>query len=223
MSDPAARPTPLGLAVLGLLYGGPLHPYRMQRLLKEWGKDQVINVGQRSSLYKTIRRLQDGGLIAVHETERDRQYPERTVYQLTDQGRHSVLTWLTEMVSLPRNEYPSFPAALSFLMLLGPKGALDALRRRGEALREALAELAGDLARHTRTIPRVTLLEVEYQHAVTAAALAWVDGVVQDLANGRLDWTKSDFAVVADAYRLDDPAPDTGQGARPHAGPGGAH
>ena len=207
MPDSAARPSPLGLAVLGLLYGGPLHPYRMQRLLKEWGKDQVINLGQRSSLYKTIRRLEDSGLIAVRQTERDRQYPERTVYGLTDHGRHSVLTWLTEMISLPRNEYPSFPAALSFLMLLGPQGALDALRRRGEALREVLAELAGDLARHAGTIPRVTLLEVEYQHAVTAAALAWIDTVVQDLANGRLDWSKSDFAVAADAYLLDDPAP----------------
>jgi DNA-binding PadR family transcriptional regulator len=73
------RPSPLGLTVLGLLYSGPLHPYRMHRLLKEWGKDEVINVGQRSSLYKTIKRLEDGGLIAVRQTERDGQYPERTV------------------------------------------------------------------------------------------------------------------------------------------------
>ena len=67
-------PSPLGLAVLCLLYGGPLHPYRMQRLLKEWGKDQVINVGQRSSLYKTIGRLSESGLIAVRQTERDPAY-----------------------------------------------------------------------------------------------------------------------------------------------------
>ena len=80
-------PSPLGLAVLCLLYGGPLHPYRMQRLLKEWGKDQVINVGQRSSLYKTIGRLSESGLIAVRQTERDHQYPERTVYEITESGR----------------------------------------------------------------------------------------------------------------------------------------
>ena len=31
---------------------GPLHPYGMQRLIKLWGKDQVVNVGQRANLYR---------------------------------------------------------------------------------------------------------------------------------------------------------------------------
>lgn len=202
----AARPSPLGLAVLGLLSGGPLHPYRMQRLLKDWGKDQVINVGQRSSLYKTISRLEDSGLIAVRQTERERQYPERTVYELTEHGRHSVIAWLTEMISVPRNEYPTFPAALSFLMLLGPDKALTALRRRRGLLRETMSVLATELARYSENLPRVTLLEVEYQQAVTAAALAWIDGVVEDLATGALTWTEEDFSTAADAYRLEDPA-----------------
>ncbi len=149
MAD-SPRPSPLGLAVLGLLYGGPLHPYRMQRLLKEWGKDQVINVGQRSSLYKTIGRLHDAGLIAVRNTERDQQYPERTVYELTEEGRRSALAWLNDMLSTPRNEYPRFPAALSFVMLLGPAGALAALRRRSESLRETRAALEAELARYAR-------------------------------------------------------------------------
>src|ERR1700677_5301211 len=111
-------PSPLGLAVLCLLYGGPLHPYGMQRLLKEWGKDQVINVGQRSTLYKTIGRLTDSGLIAVRQTERDQQYPERTVYELTPEGRGPALKSLAEMLATRRNEFPMFPAALSFAMLL---------------------------------------------------------------------------------------------------------
>ena len=85
--DPKFRPSPLALAVLGLLVVGPLHPYGMQRLIKQWGKDEVVNVGQRANLYKTIRRLQDAGLIAVLQTERDQRYPERTVYELTDAGR----------------------------------------------------------------------------------------------------------------------------------------
>jgi DNA-binding PadR family transcriptional regulator len=192
------------VAVLGLLYGGPLHPYRMQRLLKEWGKDQVVNVGQRSSLYKTIGRLHDTGLIAVRRTERDQQYPERTVYELTDDGRRSVLAWLTDMLSTPRNEYPSFPAALSFAMLLGPAGAMAALRSRAESLLRSQATLEAELARHSATLPRVTLLEVEYQIAITAAELAWVNSVVDDLSQGALRWTREDFSDAAGAYQLDD-------------------
>ncbi|MEQ1840955.1 MAG: PadR family transcriptional regulator, partial [Verrucomicrobiales bacterium] len=42
--------SPLALAVLTLLREAPMHPYQMQRLIKERGKDQVINVQQRASL-----------------------------------------------------------------------------------------------------------------------------------------------------------------------------
>ncbi len=200
------RPSPLGLAVLCLLYGGPLHPYRMQRLLKEWGKDQVINVGQRSSLYKTIGRLSESGLIAVRQTERAQQYPERTVYELTADGRGFVLKWLAEMLANPRNEFPTFPAALSFAMLLGPEGLLSALRERSKLLQAAVAGLGGALADYAPGVPRVALLETEYQLAVTEAELQWVQQVVNELADGSLTWTYEDFTGAADAY-LPDPPP----------------
>ena len=66
--DETFRPSPLAVAVLSLLHAGPLHPYAMQRLIKLWGKDRVVNVGQRANLYKTIRRLEEGrpGRRAAH-------------------------------------------------------------------------------------------------------------------------------------------------------------
>ena len=114
------RRSPLALAILGLLEDGPLHPYGMQQLIKQWGKDQVINVGQRASLYKMINRLGEAGLIKVRETTRDHQYPERTSYELTDAGRAASRQWMAEILSTPRNEFPEFPAALSFLPMLTP-------------------------------------------------------------------------------------------------------
>jgi DNA-binding PadR family transcriptional regulator len=197
------RPSPLGLAVLCLLYGGPLHPYRMQRLLKEWGKDQVINVGQRSTLYKTIGRLSEKGLIAVRQTERAQQYPERTVYELTHEGRGFVLKWLAEMLAHHRNEFPAFPAALSFSMLLGPEGVLSALRERSESLSVAVTDLRAALAEYASGVPRVALFETEYQLAVTEAELRWVEQILGELADGSLTWTSEDFAGAADAYLPD--------------------
>jgi DNA-binding PadR family transcriptional regulator len=193
----------MGLAVLGLLAGGPLHPYRMQRLIKEWGKDQVVNVGQRANLYKTIKRLHEAGLIAVHQTERDQGYPERTVYQLTDDGRQAMHAWLTEMVSTPRNEYPQFPAALSFLMLLEPKEARVVLEQRADLVRKRLAAMDRELKQYSETLPRVTVLETEYQRAVLAAELRWVNGVVADLRAGVLGWSEEDFRTAEEAYLLD--------------------
>jgi DNA-binding PadR family transcriptional regulator len=193
--------SPLALAVLGLLAGGPLHPYRMERLLKEWGKDQVIRIGQRANLYGAIKRLHGAGAIAIRQTERDQQYPERTVYEITDEGRDLLLERLAEMVSTPRNEFPEFPAALSFVMLLGPNGAALNLEKRAERLRASVAALGETLERYSHAIPRVTVLETEYQHAVATAELGWVEKILNELRTGALTWSDSDFADAADAYR----------------------
>lgn len=194
------RHSPLALAVLGLLAGGPLHPYRMQRLLKDWGKDRVINVGQRAGLYSTIKRLAAAGAVAVRQTERDQQYPERTVYEITDEGRRLVHQWLVDMLETPRNEFPVFPAALSFLMLLGPEEAASCLAARERRLATALDELDRLLALHGDGLPRVTLLETEFVRASTSAELDWVTGVLRDLAHGQLAWSDDDFADASDAY-----------------------
>ncbi len=203
MSAPL-RPSPLGLAVLGLLQVGPLHPYGIQRLIKLWGKDQVVNVGQRANLYRMINRLHDAGLIAVRQTERDQQFPERTVYELTDEGRLTSREWLTTMLSTPRNEFPEFPAAMSFIMGLTPEESLAVLEERAETLRDLVAGHDRNLAEHSGSLPRVTLLETEYLRAVTDAELQWVDGVMDDLREGSLRWSYEDFetAIAADEASL---------------------
>lgn len=198
-----SRISPLGIAILGLLAGGPLHPYRMERLLREWGKDQVIKIGQRANLYTAIKRLHAAGAIAVRQTERDQQYPERTVYEITDDGRELLTSRLTEMVSTPRNEFPEFPAALSFLMLLGPDGAATGLEKRSAQLRATAAGMDEAMSELSPALPRVTLIENEYQRAMIRAELAWVEGILEDLRTGTLTWSSADFAGAADAYQPD--------------------
>jgi len=195
--DSEFRSSPLALAVLSLLHAAPLHPYGMQRLIKLWGKDSVINVGQRANLYKTIRRLTRAGLIAVQRTERDQQYPERTVYELTQAGRDATRSWLTEMLARPRNEFPQFPAALSVLMLLSPAEAGTALGERARILRQQLASLDAELAGYSGTLPRSVLIDDEYQRAMLAAELGWLDAVIADLAAGTLSWSYEELAALA--------------------------
>ncbi|MTE11710.1 PadR family transcriptional regulator [Nocardia aurantiaca] len=187
--------SPLAMAVLGILHLEPMHPYAIQRRIKEWGKDKVVNVGQRAQLYKTIARLQEAGLVAVRETGRDQQYPERTVYEITDAGRTSCLAWIDEMVSTPRNEFPEFPAALSFLMLLAPAEARAELEKRAAAVRAELEAIdSGMVQAEQFGLPRITMLEDEYQRAVTAAELHWLEGVLADLADGSLTWSWESLA-----------------------------
>ncbi|MDX6264131.1 MAG: hypothetical protein QOH84_5819 [Kribbellaceae bacterium] len=188
--DPTFRRSPLALAILGLLENGPLHPYGIQRLIKQWGKDQVVNVGQRTSLYRMIVRLEEAGLIAVGDTERDERYPERTTYQLTDAGRAASREWLAEIVSTPRNEFPEFPAALSFIMLLTPEAAAGLFAERREQLTRRITSLEADLASEYEgaPVPRVVLVETEYQRAIADAELRWIDALLDDLRSGALTW-----------------------------------
>jgi DNA-binding PadR family transcriptional regulator len=192
------RPSPSGLTVLALLGAGPLHPYGMQRLIKSWGKDEVVNIGQRANLYKTIRRLHEAGLITVRQTERAQQYPERTVYELTEEGRRTGLRWLAGMLAAPRSEYPEFPAALSFAMALDPDEVTSVLAQRLTALQARLAELGTQLQAGHVTTPRIALIETEYSHAVTSAEARWLSSVIDDLKSGKLTWDHDQLAAQAD-------------------------
>ena len=190
---PTFRRSPLALAILGLLENGPMHPYGIQRLIKQWGKDQVVNVGQRTSLYRMIVRLEEEGMITAGATERDERYPERTVYHLTEDGRATCREWLAEILTTPRNEFPEFPAALSFLMLLTPQAARALLDQRREHLVRRLGELDAELAGQGEdgAIPRWALLDTEYQRATTDAELRWVVGTVDALQDGSLTWSRA--------------------------------
>lgn len=163
------------------------------------GKDQVVNVGQRASLYRTIDRLLAAGLVTVRETGRDQQYPERTVYELTDEGRSTMRVWLGEMLSAPKQEFPRFPAALSFVLMLAPEEALDVLEQRATAVAGALDAHDKSLAeqREIHGLPRVTMLEAEYLRAMTAAELDWIRAVTDDLRSGRLSWSREELIGIA--------------------------
>jgi DNA-binding PadR family transcriptional regulator len=161
--------------------------------MKEWGKDQVVNVGQRANLYRAISRLEEAGYVAVRHTEREQQFPERTVYEITEAGRQARHEWLTDMLATPRKEFPEFPAALSFVMLLDQDEVRSLLERRAAATRAQLADLEAEFDRYRDELPRLSLLETEYLRAVTAAEVAWLDGVLEDLRSGSLSWTAEDF------------------------------
>lgn len=196
----APRSSPLALTVLALLHYQPLHPYGIQRLIKQWGKDQVVNVEQRTSLYRTIERLLAAGLIAVRETERDPRYPERTVYEITGAGRQTARRWLEEMLAEPRQEYPEFPAALSHVLMLEPGELADVLDRRAERLAAALAALdANAVAESEQGLPRIAMLEAEYQRAVLQAEAAWVRSVIAELRSGALTWSRQELMAFAEA------------------------
>jgi DNA-binding PadR family transcriptional regulator len=191
------RRSPLALAILGLLEDGPLHPYGMQQLIKRWGKDEVINVGQRATLYKMITRLCEAGLIRPTGTTRDHAYPERTSYELTDAGRTTRQQWMAEVLSTPRNEFPEFPAGLSFIPLVSPEAALELLTTRRDLLVRRLADRDALIASAGIELPAASMLETEYLHGVTEAEVRWLDTVIARLRDGTLTWSRREMHEAA--------------------------
>ncbi|MFD9663829.1 PadR family transcriptional regulator [Rhodococcus sp. NPDC059968] len=186
MSSP--RRSVLAMAVLSMLSEEPMHAYRMQQLIKERHKDEVVNVAQRNSVYQTIERLLRDGLIEVESTERAENRPERTTYRLTGTGVTTLTHWLRGMVAEPAREFPEFPAALAFLPSLDSGDALDALRARITVLEQQLAGLDAGLAESASFLPRLFLVEDEYRRAVLVAELDYVRSLADDVAAGELRW-----------------------------------
>jgi len=196
MSD--RKPSPTALAVLALLYEEPMHPYRMQKLIKERHKDEVINVKQRASLYQAIRRLERDGLIRVREVAAEGNLPDRTIYELTPEGREAAVLWMREMLSKPVNEYPRFPAALAHLPLLSHGEVVQALKARARSLEKEKSRLERQMRGEGADLPRLFLLETEYLLAVIGAEVDWLNGVIRDLEQGAITWSADDLAALAE-------------------------
>lgn len=186
------------LAVLAFLREQPMHPYEMQRLLRERHKDELLSL-KRGSLYHAIKRLARAGLIEPVATGREGRRPERTTYRLVPRGAAELLRSVRRRLAIPRREPSEFFGGLSFLVYLTPK---DAAARLGERLRRLETEIAELLATRKRTlarVARVNLLEEEYLLALRRAELRWLRGVREALRRRRLRWNLKDILRAARA------------------------
>ena len=194
------KPSALGLIVLWQLYEKPLHAYAIQKLIEAEGKSRVVNVRSRASLYQAIERLVRLGLVEVAETVRVAGYPDRTVYAITDAGREVGREWLREMLRDTGAAFPEFIAAVSLLFVLTPEDAREQLEQRARRLADELAGTEAAMAEAPPALPRLFLLEEEYRKAVLQAQLAWLRDVIEDLREGRLDWSEQWLRQIAEAF-----------------------
>jgi DNA-binding PadR family transcriptional regulator len=200
MSQESKEPYNLwSLTVLCLLRVQSMHPYELQRRIREWHKDEFLDL-KRGSLYHAIERLRRQGAIEPVETTRSGRRPERTVYRLTDAGKQQVLDWLHDMLARPTREPTQFFAALSFLGQLSPESVLAQLHKRADALLGEIAGLDTVLKTMVPQIGRLVLIEVEYARAMRQAELAWVQSLQKELQAGGLSWDPQENLRWAAAF-----------------------
>ena len=160
-----SRSNPLALAVLVCLYEKPMHPYEVAQTLRQRAKQESVRLNY-GSLYAVVESLEKKGFIKATGTVHEGKRPQRTVYEITDDGALEMTDWLTELIGTPNKEYPAFMAGLSFMPALDPDDALAALRRRAEMLTVKLVALRGvEQAARDAGLPRIFELEAEYEEA----------------------------------------------------------
>lgn len=181
------RSNPLALAVLVCLYERPMHPYEVATTLRQRNKHESVRLNY-GSLYAVADALERRGLITPQQTTREGRLPERTIYALTDAGLVEMRDWLTDLVSMPVNDYPAFEAALSFLPALRPDEVAELLEERGRRLQIELAQ-----AHATRELvekqglPRLFWVEAEFRMLLRETELAYVRTLARDIESGALE------------------------------------
>jgi DNA-binding PadR family transcriptional regulator len=173
----------LGLAVLSTVMFKPMHPYEMATVMRERGKDQDMDI-KWGSLYTVVSNLEKHGFLTATGSDRRGGRPERTVYAITDAGRAELKDWVRDLLGEPEPEFPRFMAALSVLGVLPPDEVAELLRQRLAVLEE---RLASDRERLAATgVPRIFLLEGEYDLAVRQAEADWVRSLLDEFESGSL-------------------------------------
>lgn len=194
----------LALAVLSYLTQRPMHPYELQRSLKDNDAAHTFKLSY-GALYSVVRQLASAGFIEELETEREGNRPERTVYRLTPAGAQEMGDWLRELLAEPQSEYPAFAAALSLIVVLPPEEAAALLTDRLGRIEAERAELSRtrDAAIAAGVHP-VFLVEDEYRSALLSAEADFVAGFIDRIADADSDWAapwRAHHAGAADQAR----------------------
>jgi DNA-binding PadR family transcriptional regulator len=175
----------LGLYLLSLLSQQPMYPYEMAQTLRFRGKDKnfPINWG---SLYTVVANLAKYGFIEEAGTVREGKQPERTTYQITELGLAELRDWLTELLSVPEDESNGFVVALSEALVLAPDEVIELLTARLATIEKANAAQQADLKQWVEILPRILLIEAEYQLAIRVAQSQWLRGLLTELVEGTI-------------------------------------
>jgi DNA-binding PadR family transcriptional regulator len=202
MSDTTLAGTeisPLALSILELLDERPMHPYELAATMRERHQDEFIRLNF-GSLYHTVEVVERNGWIVPAEREKEGRRPERTIYKLTPLGREMLVQVVSEILAVPRREYPHFAAGLMFMHHLSADQAAERLRERGASLAAKAEKLRGIMAQlRADGVTRLSIVELEHKIAMLEFERKWVSGLEKEIADGRLEWK---VGIHTDSERL---------------------
>lgn len=181
------------LLVLGVIQiRGRTHGYQVRRELVSWSADQWANI-KPGSLYHALKQLTKERLLEAVEVEESEAGPERTMYEITEDGRTELSTLVSRGLSQAGHDQALFTAAFSFLPVLPRKQAVVLLKTRMTELRAELAK-SDLLVEANEAIPKPAHVHQMFRlwSYTTEAMVRWIEETVARLEAG-------DFVMADDS------------------------
>ena len=134
---PAKAIRPCETTLLGLLSEGPLHPYQLEKIVRERDMRYWTDLSM-SSIYKLLPALEQRGLVACAK-EVQAQGRLRKVFRITPAGRKALRECLLAWLAEPEHLKWRLDIAVSNLANLTRRQILQALARHRAALDKLIA------------------------------------------------------------------------------------
>ncbi|MEH3155792.1 MAG: PadR family transcriptional regulator [Gordonia paraffinivorans] len=203
--------TPLAVLVLCALAERPMHPYEMLQVFESRKEDRFATLAP-GTLYRTVTRLEERGLVRVDDVSRAGNRPERTVYAVTAVGGEIVREHLAALLATPSVEYSDLHLALAEAHELPRDQVVDLLATRIVHMRAELTrwETARDQA-SARGVPEMYLLDIGCRCATLRAQTDHLAALRGRLADGSLPWKSdpahADCPLTDEDFPLPTPSP----------------
>jgi DNA-binding PadR family transcriptional regulator len=143
------------LLILGVLAEQPHYGYDLKQTIARQHYAEYIRLSG-GGLYYHLRKLREEGYIEEQMVEREGNYPDRHIYQITERGRSYLIELLRATLDdvAGRRVYDPLDAAFSFAFLLPNEEVLARLQHQLDVVQGQLSALTITQQIHRRIITR---------------------------------------------------------------------
>jgi DNA-binding PadR family transcriptional regulator len=189
------------LLILGVLHRGNLHPYEIKRRLTNAMVECFTDVDV-GTLYYAVRQLAQHGLIQPTSQQRVLRGGVRTVYRITARGRERFQRLLHERFAADGSVADTLYVAMLFLHFCDRQRIAELLRGKIARQKDAIGKLAGIKKRFKPVLSTGGSQLLKHLEAQRKLDLKWLQGLLADVAAGRVRDVPNAARLQARGWRL---------------------
>ncbi|MGG1517391.1 PadR family transcriptional regulator [Paenibacillus oryzisoli] len=189
------------LVILGLLMETNRHTYDIRQTMKERGMHNYMKL-QDGSLYYAMDQLHKEGLVEALEVVRETNRPEKTIYQITEEGRRKFQDLLMHQLHEEIKHYHPLYVALPFTVHGDQSKIANILEHKILEQKMLMTKMRSLYDEHVGIVPRVILQMMVGGYKRSLAELRWLEQLQKDAREGRLQ-ERDDQGLDVDWDRIE--------------------